>query len=84
MPADDGLRPDDHYRFENRREPPIQQDEEQPIAIVELDPVEHLSLQHDHLVSKCGVLHLKSALRLERAVTNDQMKQTNAIMVRQG
>ena len=44
MPAHDCLRPDDHHRLEDRWTPSIQQDEEQPIAVGELNPATHLSL----------------------------------------
>ena len=65
MPAHDGLGPDDRDRLQDRRKPPIQLDEEQAIAIRELDPTAHLAPQHDQLMSQRGVLRLKSALRLE-------------------
>src|SRR5207247_5206895 len=66
MPAHDRLGPDDRNGLENRREHSIQHDEEQAIAVRQLDAPADLSLQHDQLVSKRGVLRLKSTCRLER------------------
>jgi len=40
--------------------------EEQAIAIRELDPTAHLALKHDQLTSERGILSLKSADRFER------------------
>src|SRR5262249_11051211 len=65
MPAHDGLRPQDYHGLENRRAPPIKLDEEQAIAVGELDPAAHLALQHNHLASEHGILCFKSALGLE-------------------
>jgi hypothetical protein len=39
--------------------------EEQAIAVREGDATTHLALQHDQLMSECGVLRFKLALRLE-------------------
>ena len=66
MPAHDGLGPDDRNGLEDRRKPTIQPDEEQAIAVGELDAAAHLALQHGQLISECRVLCSKSALRLER------------------
>jgi hypothetical protein len=40
-------------------------DEEQPIAIRELDATAHLALQHGQLLPERAILRLKSALGLE-------------------
>jgi len=66
MPPHEGLGPDDRDRLEDRRKPSIQHDQEQAIPVRELDATAHPPLQHDHLMSECCVLCLKSALRLER------------------
>ena len=47
-------------------EPSIQLDQEQAIALRELDATAHPPLQHDQLMSECRILSLKSALRLEQ------------------
>jgi hypothetical protein len=60
MPAHDRLGPDDRNGLEIRREHSIQHDEEQAIAVRQLDAPANLPLQHDQLVSKRGVLRLKS------------------------
>jgi hypothetical protein len=44
----------------------IQLDEEQTIAVRELDAATHLPPQYDQLMSERSVLCFKSALRLER------------------
>ena len=41
-------------------------EEEQAIAVRELDPTTHLALKHNQLTSKRGILSLKSADRAER------------------
>ena len=59
MPAHDGLGPHDRDDLEDRRKPTIQLDEEQAIAVRKVDATAHLSLQHNQLTSKRGVLCLK-------------------------
>jgi hypothetical protein len=51
--------------IEDCRKPAIQLDEEQPIAIRELDATSHLALQHGQLLPERGILRLKSAPGLE-------------------
>jgi hypothetical protein len=46
MPAHEGLWPDNRHGLEDRRKPAIQLDEEQAIAVGELDAAAHLALQH--------------------------------------
>jgi hypothetical protein len=41
-------------------------EEEQAIAVRELDPTAHLALKHDQLMSKRGILSLEPADRPER------------------
>jgi hypothetical protein len=41
-------------------------EEEQPIAVRELDPAAHLALKHDQLTPKRSILSLKPADRPER------------------
>ena len=65
MPAHQRLRPDDRHGLEDCRKPAIQLDEEQPIAIRELDAAARLALQHGQLLPERGILRLKSALGLE-------------------
>jgi hypothetical protein len=50
MPAHNGLWPDNRDGLEDRRKPAIQLDEEQAIAVRELDPTAHLALQHNQLL----------------------------------
>jgi hypothetical protein len=50
MPAHKGLWPEDHHRLEDRRTPTIKLDEEQAIAVRELDPAAHLPLQYNQLL----------------------------------
>ena len=66
MPTHEGLGPDDRDRLQDRRKPSIQLDQEQPIAVCELDATSHLPPQHGQLMPERSVLRLKSALRLER------------------
>jgi hypothetical protein len=65
MPAHQRLGPDDRDRLENRWKPAIQLDEEQAIAVRELDPTAHLALQHNQLLPQRGVLCFKLAHGLE-------------------
>jgi hypothetical protein len=51
MPAQQRLRLDDRHCLQDRREPAIKLDEEQPIAVRELDATAHLALQNDQLLS---------------------------------
>ena len=66
MPPHEGLGLDDRDGLEDRRKPSIQLDQEQAIAVRELDATAHLPPQHNQLMPERGVLGLKSALRLER------------------
>jgi hypothetical protein len=50
MPAHEGFRPDDRNRLQDRRKPPIQLDEEPPIAICEFEATSHLPPQHSQLM----------------------------------
>src|SRR5262245_10175349 len=61
MPAHQRLGPDNRDDLEDRRKPAIQLDEEQAIAVRELDPTADLPLQHNHLLPERGILGLKSA-----------------------
>src|SRR5258706_2253445 len=47
MPANKRLGPDDHHGLEDRWKPAIQLDQEQAIAVRELDATAHLAPQHD-------------------------------------
>src|SRR5260370_6031717 len=51
--------------LEDRRAPTIKLDEEQAIAVRELDPTGHLALQYNQLLPQRGILCFKSALGLE-------------------
>jgi hypothetical protein len=66
MPPHEGLGPDDRDSLQDRRKPSIQLDQEQAIAIRELDATSYHPPQHGQLMPKYGVLCLKSALRLKR------------------
>ena len=65
MPAHKGLWPHDHHGLEDRRTPTIKLDEEQTIAIRELNATAHLALQYNQLLPQRGILCFKSALGLE-------------------
>ena len=47
MPAHKRLWPNDHHGLEDRRTPTIQLDEEQAIAVREMDTTAYLALQND-------------------------------------
>jgi hypothetical protein len=66
MPSHQRLGPDGGHRPHDRWKPPVHLQEEQAIAVGELDPTSHLAPQHDQLPSERGVLSLKPADRLER------------------
>ena len=61
MPAHKRFGPDDRDGLEDRGKPPIQQNEEQAIAVRQIGPTADHSLQHDQLMSERSVLRLKSA-----------------------
>ena len=65
-PTYESLRPDDCDDLQDRWKPSIQLDQEQAIAVRELDATAHPALQHNQLMSESRILCLKSALRLER------------------
>jgi hypothetical protein len=50
-------------------------EEEQPIAVRELDPAAHLALQHNQLTSERGILSLKPADRPERRSQQPQKEE---------
>jgi hypothetical protein len=50
MPSRKRLWPDDRHGLEDRRTPTMQLDEEQAIAVRELDPTAYFSLKHDQLL----------------------------------
>src|SRR6516164_7817711 len=66
MPSHQRLGPDGRHRLHDRWKPPIQLQEEQAIAVRELDPTAHLALKHNQLTSERGILSLKPADRPER------------------
>jgi hypothetical protein len=66
MPAHEGLGPDDRDDLQDRWKPSIQLDQEQAIAVRELDATAHPPLQHNRLMSESRILCLKSGLGLER------------------
>src|SRR5260370_2925610 len=66
MPTHQGLRSDDSDGPEHRWKPSIQQDQEQAIAVLEVDTTTNLPLYHDQLMSERRVLCLESALPLQR------------------
>jgi hypothetical protein len=65
MPADKSFWPDDYHGFEVRRAPTIKLDEEQSIAVRELDATAQLALQYNQLVPERSILCFKSTLWLE-------------------
>jgi hypothetical protein len=65
VPAHQRLGLDDRHGLEDRPKPAIQLDEEQAIAIREVNATSHLALQHSQLMEH-GFLCLKSAPRLGR------------------
>src|ERR1700726_4406362 len=75
MPTYHGLRPDDRDGLENRRKPAIQLDEEQPVAVRQLDPTAHLALQNHQLMAKRCILCFKSALGPEERSTQVQKEE---------
>jgi hypothetical protein len=60
MPSHLRLGPDGPHCLHDRREPPIQLQEEQAIAVSELNPTAHLALKHHQLTSERGILSLEN------------------------
>ena len=75
------LRLDDGHCLQNRREPAIKQNEEQPVAIREPDTPAHLALKNGNLVPERGILCLKLGLRLGWQHQQSQRKTSSAIIV---
>ena len=65
MPAHQRLWPDKQHCREDRREPAIELDKEQAVAVVEPDATPHSSLQHNQLLPEGGIFRFKSAFGLE-------------------
>src|SRR6266478_9606764 len=66
MPSHQRLGSDGRHHLHDRWKPSIQLEEEQPIAVRELDPAAHLALKHNQLTSERGIVSLKPADRPER------------------
>ena len=66
MPSHQRLGSDGRHRLHDRWKPPIQLEEEQAIAVRELDTTAHLALQYNELLPQGGILCFKSGFRLER------------------
>jgi hypothetical protein len=56
------VRSNNQHGLADRGEPAIEPDEEQAIAVVELDATAHLSLQHDQLLPERSIFRFKSTL----------------------
>ena len=65
MPAYQRLGPYNQHCREDRREPAIELDKEQAVAVVEPDATPHFSLQHPQLLPERGILGFKSDLGLD-------------------
>jgi hypothetical protein len=65
VPPDQCLRSNNQHGPQDRGEPAIELDEEQPIAVIELDTTTHLALQHNQLLPERSIFRFKSALGLE-------------------
>src|SRR5262249_53127127 len=63
MPTNDRLGPDNRNCLQDRREPPVQLDEEQAIGIREMNATSYHTPQHGYLTPERGVLRCKPALR---------------------
>jgi hypothetical protein len=58
MPAQQRLRLDDRHRLQDRWKPSIEVNEEEPIAVRELDATALLALQDGQLLPQRGILRL--------------------------
>ncbi|MGA8155419.1 MAG: hypothetical protein WB822_04225 [Rhodoplanes sp.] len=65
MPAYQRLGPYNQHCREDRREPAIELDKEQAVAVVEPDATPHSSVQHNQLLPKGGIFGFKSDLGLD-------------------
>jgi hypothetical protein len=65
MPAYQRLGPYNQHCREDRREPAIELDKEQAVAVVEPDATPHFSLQHPQLLPERGIFGFKSDLGLD-------------------
>src|SRR3954451_19299247 len=65
MPTNQRLRANDLNELQYRREPAVQLDEKQPVAVRQPNPSPALALQHDHLLPERLILGLKPRVRSE-------------------
>src|SRR5262249_60432092 len=84
MPSHQRLGPDGRHCLHDRWKPPIQLEEEQAIAVRELDPTAHLALKHDQLTPERSILSLKPADRPERRNQSLERKKSSATIVADG
>ncbi len=78
MPAHQCFRLDDGHCLQNRREPAIKQNEEQPVAIREPHTTAHLALKNGNMLPERGILCLKLGLHLgwqhQQSQENDEQR----------
>jgi hypothetical protein len=65
VPPHQCLRPNYQHGLTDRREPAIKLNEEQAVAVLELDATTHLPLQQNQLLPERSIFRSKSALGLE-------------------
>ena len=75
MSSHQRLGPDGRHCLHDRWKPPIQLEEEQAIAVRELDPTAHVTLKHNQLTSERGILSLKPADRPKRRNQQSQKEE---------
>ena len=81
MPTHEGLGPDDRDGLEDRWTPSVQEDQEQPVAVRELDATAHLPLQHGQLMPERRVLCRKPTFRDLNGEVNRVRKRHNSAII---
>jgi len=81
MPSHQRLGSDGRHHLHDRWKPSIQLQEEQPIAVRELDPAAHLALKHNQLTSQRGILASSRLIGLNGAINSLKTKKSSATIV---
>jgi hypothetical protein len=81
MPAHKGLWPDDHHGLEDRRTPTIKLDEEQAIAVRELDATAYLAPEHGQLMPHAAFSASSRLLDLKSEATRFKQRHISATIL---
>jgi hypothetical protein len=80
VPPDQCLRPNNQHGLEDRGEPAIELDEEQPIAVIEPHTTTHLAPQHNQLLRSAAFSASSRLLDLKNAASRLRTREIQAII----